>query len=201
MARHPHPTKAALIATTVRLLDEMAAEEITTEVVLHQSGISRSSLYHHFEDFNDLIESAEVVRFTRYVDYSISTITQAVLGTRTKQQLRDALAGVTRGTQGPAMAGIRSQRISALALASRETRFARKLGVEQERMTESLADLIREGQARGLLNPAIDPRTASVLVQAYTVGQVVDDFTPTHMSPEAWIHLIDVILDRVFMAD
>jgi AcrR family transcriptional regulator len=201
MARHPHPTKAALIATAVRLLDEHPAEEITTELVLQQSGISRSSLYHHFEDFNDLIESADVVRFTRYVDYSITTITQAVLETKTRDELRNALANVTRATQGPAMAAIRSQRVSALALASRNARFATKLAVEQERMTEAMADLIREGQARGMLNPSIDPRTASVLVQAYTVGQVVDDFTPTRMSTDAWIFLIDLILDRVFMVD
>lgn len=201
MARNPHPTKSALIATAVRLLDDRPVEEITTELVLQESGISRSSLYHHFEDFYDLIEAAEVVRFTRYVDYTISTITAAVLATRTKQELRDALAAVTRATQGRAVAEIRSLRVSALAMASRNERFAAKLAVEQERMTQAMADLIREGQARGMLNPNIDPRAGSVLVQAYTVGQVVDDFTSDHMAAEEWVSLIDMILDRVFMAD
>jgi AcrR family transcriptional regulator len=200
MPRHPHPTKSALIATAVRLLDEHPVEDITTEMVLHESGISRSSLYHHFEDFNDLIESAEVVRFTRYVDYSIATITHAVLETKSKDQLRDALSNVTRATQSPALAGVRSQRISALALATRNERFARKLGVEQARMTDTLIDLIREGQGRGLLNSEIDAHAASVLIQAYTVGRVVDDFTPVPMSNDAWVVLIDAILDRIFMA-
>ena len=51
-----HPTKAALVTTMVRLLDERDLEDITTELVLHESGISRSSLYHHFGDLGELTE-------------------------------------------------------------------------------------------------------------------------------------------------
>lgn len=196
-----HPTKAALVATTVRLLDERPANDITTELVLHESGISRSSLYHHFADFSELLEDAEVVRFTRYVDFTTRMITDSVLGIRSRDELRQALARVTRATQSPAMAAVRSQRISAIADASRNARYAAKLGAEQERLTDALADLIREGKARGLVNQALDPRAAAVLIQAYTVGKVVDDITPQSMAHDAWVTLIDTIVERVLLAD
>lgn len=201
MSPSTHPTKAALISTAVRLLDERPLSDITTELLLHESGVSRSSLYHHFADFGELIEDAEVVRFTRYVDYSIAMITESVLAIRSRDELRQALARVTRSTQSQAMAAVRSQRITALADASRNARYAAKLGAEQERLTDALADLIREGQARGLMNPALDPRAVAVLIQAYTVGKVVDDITPQSMAHEAWVALIDAIVDRVFIAN
>ena len=68
-------------------------------------------------------------------------------------------------------------------------------------MTEALADLIREGQGRGLMNTRLDARAVAVLLQAYTIGKIVDDITPNHMSDDAWIALIDELLDNVLLAD
>lgn len=185
----------------VRLLDERDLEDITTELVLHESGISRSSLYHHFADFGELIEAAEVIRFTRFVDYSIRTITEGILGADTREKLAQALRIVTRATQPASRGSIRAQRVTLLGHASRNPRFAQRLGIEQERMTEALADLIREGQGRGLMNTRLDARAVAVLLQAYTIGKIVDDITPNHMSDDAWIALIDELLDNVLLAD
>jgi len=75
------------------------------------------------------------------------------------------------------------------------------LGLEQERLTEALSDLFREAKERGWANKKIDARTVAVLVQAYTMGKVVDDFTPRQMDPAAWELLIDEILEKVLFAD
>ena len=71
------------------------------------------------------------------------------------------------------------------------------LGREQERLTEALADLFREAKERGWGNPNIEPRTAAVLVQAYTLGKIVDDFTEEHLNHEDWIKLIDDLVEKV----
>ena len=57
-----HPTKRALITTVLEQLKTLKPSEITSESVLDKSGISKGSLYHHFEDFDDLIETAQVIR-------------------------------------------------------------------------------------------------------------------------------------------
>ena len=71
------------------------------------------------------------------------------------------------------------------------------LGVEQERLTEMIADLYREVLKKGWGNPSLDPRSIAVLIQAYSLGKVVDDVTDTHMDGEKWDHLINTILETV----
>jgi CDGSH-type Zn-finger protein len=67
-----HPTKEELIKYCrwfCWIL--LTLDEITSENVLDISGISRGSLYHHFEDFSELLELAQVRRFASYVNKSI----------------------------------------------------------------------------------------------------------------------------------
>ena len=55
-----HPTKAVLVRTVVELLDTQMPSEIHADNVLEISGISKGSLYHHFEDLGELVETAQV---------------------------------------------------------------------------------------------------------------------------------------------
>ena len=192
-----HPTKQILIDTVVKLMDTQNASDINSDEVLDISGISKGSLYHHFEDFSELIEFALVARFANFVDLSINMLNQVTIHSKTKKDFVAGIKEVTRATQAPARANYRAERATAIATAMRNPRMKERLGVEQERLTEALADLFRESIERGFGNPDLDPRTIGVLVQAYTLGQIVDDFTPTHMAVENWYALIDSIVDNV----
>ena len=57
-----------MIETVVNLLQTQSVDEINSDQVLEISGISKGSMYHHFEDFSDLIEHAQVARFASFVD-------------------------------------------------------------------------------------------------------------------------------------
>ena len=63
-----HPTKRALVQTVLDQLKTKKPSDLTSELILETSGISKGSLYHHFEDFDDLIETAQVFRYAAYVD-------------------------------------------------------------------------------------------------------------------------------------
>ena len=54
MATKMHPTKSLLISTTVKLLGTRLPGEIAVDEILDASGISKGSLYHHFEDLGEL---------------------------------------------------------------------------------------------------------------------------------------------------
>jgi len=193
-----HPTKQALISTVVELLNTKGPEEINSDEVLEISGISKGSLYHHFQDFSELIEQALIVRFASFVDSSVEMLKKVITSSKSREELLVALKHVTRVTQAPEMRSNRIERISAISSAMRNERMADALGVEQERLTQALADLYRESQERGWGDPKIDPRVVGVMVQSYTIGKVVDDFTPEHMDGEAWSLVIDEVLEKVF---
>ena len=193
-----HPTKQALIATVVKLLDEKGPGEVSSDEVLEISGISKGSLYHHFQDFSELIERALIVRFAAYVDRSVELLKGAITTSKTRDDLLVALKAVTRATQSPELKAGRIERLAAISTAMHNERMADALGIEQERLTEALEDLFRESVERGWGDKNIDPRVVAVMVQSYTLGKVVDDFTPSHMDFEAWSSVIDQVLEKVF---
>ena len=95
---------------------------------------------------------------------------------------------------------MRFERARALGMAGWNPRFRRVLGEEQRRLTEALTDLFREAQHKGWMNAQFDPHAAAVLIQAYTLGQVVNDIDDEPMSRDAWNALIHRLTDQVFAA-
>ncbi len=70
---------------------------------------------------------------------------------------------------------------------------------EQTRLTDALIDLINEARNKGVYASDFDAHAGAVLVQAYTLGMIVDDFVDNQMDPEAWYDLIDKVVDKVFL--
>lgn len=199
MGARIHPTKALLIATTVTLLDTKLPNEIAVDEILEASGISKGSLYHHFEDLGELLEVAQVERYAAWVDRSVDALVQMLSRVKTREDLVIGLKQITRFTQDPRYSSTRFQRARAIAGAEHNPRFRKRLADEQMRLTEALIDLIEEARNKGLYASDFDAHAGAVLVQAYTLGIIVDDFVENQMDPEAWYSLIDKVVDRVFL--
>ena len=76
-------------------------------------------------------------------------------------------------------------------------RFQKALGAEQDRLTQALADLVSQAQTKGFADPALDPHSVAVFIQAYTLGRAVDEISDSEKNHEAWNHLIDLVVDKV----
>jgi AcrR family transcriptional regulator len=200
MSQVIHPTKAQLIRTTVEILESKLPNEVAVDEILEKSGISKGSLYHHFEDLSELLEAAQVARYAAWVDRSIETLISLIASAKTREDLLVGLKKVTRLTQDPAYSKTRFARARAIVNAEHSPRFQRALAQEQERLTDALIDLIEEARNKGLYATDFDSRAGAVLVQAYTLGKMVDDFVDHKMDPEEWYKLIDLVVDRVFLA-
>jgi len=193
-----HPTKNELIKTVVVLLDHITLADITSEKVLEISGISRGSLYHHFQDFAELLELAQVRRFSNYVNASIEVMTELFDSVTSREELVRRTTEISRSFQAPELADSRIARLTAISKVVHNPRMAAALGGEQERLTETIAELYRDMQVRGFGNLVLHPRTAAVMFQAYTLGRTVDDFTPTHMDQENWLYAVSLIVENIF---
>lgn len=196
-----HPTKVALIDTVMRLLEHMPLDKITADLVLDESGISRGSLYHHFEDLADLHEHALARRFGAIVDASIEQLRAVADTATTSDEVRELMAALNERIQSPDRARVRGDRLLVVAEAVRGERFRVTFGKEQQRLTDAQADLFRTMQARGLFRNDFDPAAAAVLSQAFTLGRVVDDVSEHPVDPAAWTALINDLISRLFLAD
>lgn len=196
--RGEHPTRLMLIDLAVAQLEDRLPEEVTVDAIVTASGLTKGAIYHHFSDFSELIEVALVVRFARYVDDSITALAAVATSAGSREEVLAGMAVVTAETQRPERKSIRFARAHVLTLASANARLGEALDVEQLRLTDALTDLIAGAQQRGWFNGDFDPRAAAVLIQAYTLGRIVDDITTRPVDPQAWERLIMRIIERVF---
>lgn len=190
MSKTIHPTKAHLIETTAALLDSQFPETIQVDEILEKSGISKGSLYHHFEDLGELLEAAQVARYAAWVDRSIGLIVPILSGAKNREDIIEGLKKLTHYTQSPEYRVNRFSRARALANSDASERFQRALGLEQERLTTALEDLISEAKNKGLFKPDLDTRIIAVFIQSYTLGKIVDDIVPVPMNQEKWEEFI-----------
>jgi len=199
MAENLHPTKEKLIKTTSHLLKTMHPREISSEMVLTQSGISKGSLYHHFEDLEHLIETALLRRYAQWVNVNLDTFTTMLTSAKSSEDVYRTLAEVTKASQDRSLKGERFFRAEVLTKASNSPRLAQELQILQTQLTESLSDLVREAQERGFFRKNNDAKSIAIFVQAYTLGKIVDDASDNPVDSELYANLINLIVKDVFL--
>ena len=199
MIRSFHPTKRLLVETVSALLDQKSATQISAEEVLEISGISRGSMYHHFIDLDDILETTQVYRYSKWVDGSIKFMYDFVITSRTKDELRKSLRKLTEITQSDDRKSARAQRAHALALCASNERMAKKLAPEIQRLTDAITDVTEEVKNKGLFRSDVDAHSLSTFIQAYTLGKIVNDFNPEPVAEEQWVDFIMSIVEKTFI--
>jgi AcrR family transcriptional regulator len=185
-----HPTKTRLIETTSEILETKFPEDIAVDEILDKSGISKGSLYHHFEDLGELLEAAQVQRYAAWVDRSIGLIVPVLSGAKTRDDIIEGLRILTKYTQSEEYRVVRFSRARTLANSETSQRFQKALGIEQERLTSALEDLVAEAKNKGLYRADLDARVVAVFIQSYTLGKIVDDIVPNPVMQEKWDEFI-----------
>ena len=199
MPKTTHPTKSSLIECAADLLDKYRFDEITVEMVLDRSGSSKGSLYHHFEDIYHLLEAAMIVRYARYVDTNIAALQSLLSTAKTGEEFYLGLSQLSAITQGEGMKRARQERALTIGRAITSPRMSVLLQAEQQRLTDALAQLIQDAQSRKLCNLEIDSHALAVLMQAWTLGKIVDDLSENPVNNDAYLDLVNRVIKEVFV--
>ena len=182
------------------MLDSRVPSEILAEEVLETSGVSKGSMYHHFEDLQELVETAQVFRYSKWIDASIQYLTSNVITAKSKEELQTALRNLTVFTQSDDRKDARAERARALAASFDNPRMAKQMGHETQRLTDSITDVTEEVKNKGLFKADVDAKALATFIQAYTLGKIVNDYNPNGVSEEEWVDFIMNIVENTFMA-
>jgi AcrR family transcriptional regulator len=188
--RDAHPTKVHLTEAAATLIDELGSQGFTVEQLLDKSNISKGSLYHHFEDFHDVIMQAQVLRFARYVEEDIAALANVLLASKSREDLFGRLDLISRATHDPARSVRRADRIEILAGARHSEKMKNALGPTQARLTGAIADIVRELKAKEFISENLDPGAVAVFIQAYSLGLIVNDVSNEPIDLEEWHAMI-----------
>ena len=186
-----------LLETAISLIDEFGPQGFTVETLLEKSSISKGSLYHHFHDFSDVIEQAQVARFSRSIEKDNAAMLDLLRGSTSRDDLRERLLAVVKFSGGEERRQFRADRATIVGLSRHSKKFAEALATEQQRITDSIADIAREMQERGWMKKEIDPRAAATFVQAYTLGLALNDITQDPIPFDSWVTIVAGALDSI----
>lgn len=192
-----HPTKGLLLETAISLIDEFGPQGFTVETLLEASKISKGSLYHHFHDFSDVIEQAQVARFSRYVDQDIAILVDLLRSATSREDLEKKFALIVQGAGMPGREAARADRAAIVGMARHSKNFADGLSVAQQRVTDVLADIAREMQERGWINKELDAGVLAIFVQAYSLGFILNDIAAEPVSIDRWSAFISTMLGKL----
>lgn len=197
-ATSAQPIKGKLLQAALHLLETCFPEDITGEMLLEQSGVSRGSLYHHFIDVSDVLEQALVRKFSTQADANIELLSNMIDMSDSADQMYDRLCAITESTQALENKRSRFVRTRLIGFAEDNDRLLQRLGAEQKRLTDALTELFATAQERGWMNKAFEPKTAALFIQAYTLGRVIDDISIDHVDQDSWNDLIKRVIKLVF---
>lgn len=192
-----HPTAEKLIDTVSTMLQGENAHNILIDDVLAASGVSRSSVYHHFGDHQGLIEATLLRRFSVNVDGDVQAMTKVVEAATDKDDYWMRMRKLSAATQTPQRATVRAERARILALASSNERFGKALSVEQDRLTDAMSQAIARAQDKGWVKNNLDARAIAVFLQAYSLGRAVDDISTEHVKNPDWLTLIETVISTL----
>ena len=192
----PHPTRQTLIAAARECLDRLPWDQVTVDLVLDLCDVSRSSLYHHFEDFQDLLEQATAEAISEGTRLAIATFATFIDSSDSPEDFRRRVFDFGRTVQSRVRAPYRMRRLSALAATDRNERYRLTVARDQQFLDEAYQELIEAAQAKGWIAPDVDARATSLIIQAYTLGRVLDDISNEPIDDGRWNDLIETLLDR-----
>lgn len=195
-----HLTKERLISYTASLLSEKPGSEIEIDQVLTVSGISKGSLYHHFEDFSELVETAQLKLFCETVDNKITQLTKILDQVQSEEEMKKDFRILIRSTdEGKSKVELFNQ-LDPLCRSLHSERLKKEMRFEQERLTQRWVLLFEECARRGWGKPELNPRAVALLVQGMLMGRLFDEVSLIRVDLDAWHQVVDLVFESLFFA-
>lgn len=199
--RPDHPTRQKLVEATARQIQTVGFERVNVEVVLEEVGATKGALYHHFGSLNGMLVAGLLHAFEEGVRESEKWAIILRDNCRTAVEARDHVREVLRESQAPYREPFRSLRLHALSLVRTEPGLAGEIAQRQADLTDLATEAFRESQKRGWIRTDADPHVMAVLIQAITLGRIVDDVVDENrqMDVSAWRATTEAIFDEYFV--
>jgi AcrR family transcriptional regulator len=191
-------TKERLLNVAIKFLESQPFDSITSEQIIIESGFSKGSLYHHYEDFSDLLEAAQVRRFANYVREALEDLIGYVENNSDPILVRRSFHELALAEQFTDSLSFRLKRFQIIYSAATNERMRQRIGPVQEELTQKWMRIYNICLARGWTKHKLDARAVSVLLQSTIVGRVVDDSATKHIDTADWIRTLIYLFDSVF---
>ena len=195
-----HPTAQKLVDTVIEMLQTTSYNNIKSENVLVRSGITRGPLYHHFEDFDDLIQTAQIQLYKKFVLDVTSQLVNVLNSAEDLATVQNKLKEFINVRSEKIADNVLRQRIGIIHNAASHPALREKLFESQETLTQEWMKAYQICLDRGWADPTVDSRCVSILMQATFIGRVLDGMSNVQMDLEEWQKVLIRLFDTFFFS-
>lgn len=187
-------TVAKVIEHARRELDHSGPVKFNILHVIEESGVSRSSIYHHFGNRAGLIAAVETQRLIDEMAAITETIRAVILGSDNLTQVMSIVRAVLVEAGSAAGRKQRAHRIAVMATGQNIPMLAESMKASQKHTSSHLAETFQLGIDRGILAPFDNLLGVSELIGSLFIGRVVVDIEDDPISDAAWVDAVMTIL-------
>ncbi len=193
-----HPTAQKLVDTVIEMLKTTPYNGIKSENVLARSGISRGPLYHHFVNFEDLIESAQTQIYLGSVTVWVTALASAIESSADADSAREQVRILVASESMKVSIQQLTQGIGIIHNASSIEQLHQRLGKTQEKLTQEWMKVYQLCIDKGWADSNIDSRAVAILIQAAFYGRILDNLSNVQMKSNDWIRALLRLFDGFF---
>jgi AcrR family transcriptional regulator len=194
-------TKALLVDTAVKIIKQESVDQITSERVLQESCLSKGSMYHHFQDFDDLIEAALVQIFAEDSVRTLKSSLAFLLNETNVDLARERIRKMVDEQEFALTQSLSQNHLAVTYFASIRPRMQKRLAEFQELQTQLWMDIFNICKRNSWTKCDLDSRAVSIVIQSMLLGPLVDHNASTQTNSSSRISAVDFIFGKLLFSN
>lgn len=195
-------SRARLIDAALRTILEHGVDSVRIDDIVAEVGVTKGSLYWHFEDRNALIKAALAEHIQRLNAETIAGVSSAIDESNRKDTYLTRIAPFIADPFNADQVRERWGRLAILVETRNHPELADMMRDVQARNLDVFVELMTQAQQSGILRQDLDPRAVAVALNAMYLGSnIIDVLGDNAPTPEAWWTLISFFIGALFPPD
>jgi len=192
-------SRGELIDAALEIILANGIDALRIEDVCERVGVTKGSLYWHFNDRNGLIHEALLEQLFRMADEQMQNLSEAIDASASRDDYLARVLGAFVDPFDPTEVAGRWSRLDLLTATRHDEELAALMADVQRRQQRHMADLMMKASENGILRADVDPKSIAAALSAISLGSVnlslLGDDGPT---PEAWLKLMILLVQLLF---
>jgi AcrR family transcriptional regulator len=172
-----------------RELDEFGPVKFNIMRVIEESGVSKSSMYHHFGGRDGVISAVEVQRLIDERMANNALLAEILASVSSGEECLDVIEAGLRAASNAAGRKNRSHRIAVVAAAQHIPLLTESLAEEIRIADVALTEMLNGARDRGLINPTESVEDIARYMATMFIGRSALDTFESEEFDAAWIRM------------
>jgi AcrR family transcriptional regulator len=192
-------SRGELVDAALDIILANGVDALRIEDVCERVGVTKGSLYWHFNDREGLIREALLEQLYRMADELMATLSEAIDTSASRDEYLVRVLGAFIDPFDPAEVEGRWQRLEMLTISRRDEGLAAMMADVQRRQQRYMTDIMEKARVQGILRADVDPKAMAAALTAISLGStnisLLGDDGP---SPEAWMAFMLLMVEMLF---